>query len=153
MPDSARGSSADGLLTNEPDHVWPADGLNVLPDGSIPAPAIYEREVERIFRGRSWNFVALEGRAAEPGCFKRSFVGPTPVVVARDQTGRLNVFENRCAHRGAELCRAGARQGERAGLPLSPMDLRPGRQPRRGAVPPRQSRSKAHADRVPARGS
>ena len=40
-----------------------------------------------------------------PGDFKRSFVGPTPVIVSRDKAGALHVFENRCAHRGAEFCR------------------------------------------------
>jgi anthranilate 1,2-dioxygenase large subunit len=105
MPDSARGAAADGRLPNEPDHVWPADGLSAIPDWVYTSQTIYEREVERIFRGRSWNFVALEAELPEPGCFKRSFVGPTPVVVARDHNGHINVFENRCAHRGAELCR------------------------------------------------
>jgi len=100
MPDSARDPSV-----NEPDHLWPADGLSVIPDWVYTSPAIYEREVARIFHGRSWNFVALEAELPEPGSFKRSFVGPTPVVVARAQDGQIHVFENRCAHRGAELCR------------------------------------------------
>jgi phenylpropionate dioxygenase-like ring-hydroxylating dioxygenase large terminal subunit len=100
MPDSARDRS-----TNEPDHVWPAEGLSVIPDWVYTSRTIYEREVARIFHGRSWNFVALEAELPEPGSFKRSFVGPTPVVVARDNNGQINVFENRCAHRGAELCR------------------------------------------------
>ena len=100
MPDSAHDPSV-----NEPDHLWPADGLSVIPDWVYTSPAIYEREVARIFHGRSWNFVALEAELPEPGSFKRSFVGPTPVVVARAQDGQIHVFENRCAHRGAELCR------------------------------------------------
>jgi anthranilate 1,2-dioxygenase large subunit len=100
MPDSARDPRA-----NEPDHVWPAEGLAAIPDWVYTSEAIYRREIERIFHGRTWSFVALEAELLEPGCFKRSFVGPTPVVVARDQTGQIHVFENRCAHRGAELCR------------------------------------------------
>src|SRR6185437_1087052 len=63
------------------------------------------REVERIFHGATWNFVALEAEIPNPGDFKRSFVGPTPVIVARDRDGAVRVVENRCAHRGAELCR------------------------------------------------
>jgi len=100
MPDSVRDPSL-----NEPDHLWPAEGLSVIPDWVYTSPAIYDREVARIFHGRSWNFVALEAELPEPGSFKRSFVGPTPVVVARAQDGHIHVFENRCAHRGAELCR------------------------------------------------
>jgi anthranilate 1,2-dioxygenase large subunit len=102
MPDSG-----PGVRKNETDsaHVWPAEGLNAIPDWVYTSPAIYQQELERIFHGRCWNFVALEAELPEPGSFKRSFVGPTPVVVARDKDGAVRVFENRCAHRGAELCR------------------------------------------------
>jgi anthranilate 1,2-dioxygenase large subunit len=86
-------------------YAWPAEGLNLVPDWVYTSPEIYERELERIFHGRCWNFVALEAEIPEPGSFKRSFVGPTPVIVARDRDGSIHVFENRCAHRGAELCR------------------------------------------------
>ncbi len=73
--------------------------------GSTPARTIYQREVERIFHGPTWNFVALEAEMPNPGDYKRSYVGPTPVVVARDTDGSMHVFENRCTHRGAEFCR------------------------------------------------
>jgi anthranilate 1,2-dioxygenase large subunit len=86
-------------------YVWPAEGLRLVPDWVYTSDEIYQRELERIFHGRTWNFVALEAEIPEPGSFKRSFVGPTPVVVARDREGSVHVFENRCAHRGAELCR------------------------------------------------
>ncbi len=98
MPDSARNASLD--------HVWPAEGLSRIPDWVYTSQAIYDREVERIFHARTWNYVALEAELPAPGDFKRSFVGPTPVVVARGADGAVNVFENRCAHRGAEFCRS-----------------------------------------------
>ena len=104
MPDTASDPRA-APRANEPALVWPAEGLSAIPDWVYTSQAIYEREIERIFHGRTWNFVALEAELPEPGCFKRSYVGPTPVIVARDRDGRVNVFENRCAHRGAELCR------------------------------------------------
>jgi anthranilate 1,2-dioxygenase large subunit len=87
------------------DHVWPAEGLDSIPDWVYTSDAVYEREVERIFHGRTWNFVALEVEVPEPGDYKRSYVGPTPVVVSRAEDGSIHVFENRCAHRGAEFCR------------------------------------------------
>ncbi len=86
-------------------HVWPDEGLNRIPDWVYTSDAIYAREVERIFHGRTWNYVALEAEIPAAGDFKRSFVGPTPVVVARGADGAVHVFENRCAHRGAEFCR------------------------------------------------
>src|SRR2546423_15395690 len=85
-------------------HVWPKDGLFSIPDWVYTSEAIYEREVERIFHGRTWNFVALEAEIPNAGDYKRSYVGPTPVVVSRAQDGSIHVFENRCAHRGAEFC-------------------------------------------------
>jgi anthranilate 1,2-dioxygenase large subunit len=87
------------------DHVWPAEGLDSIPDWVYTSDAIYEREVERIFHGRTWNYVALEVEIPNPGDYKRSYVGPTPVVVSRAEDGTIHVFENRCAHRGAEFCR------------------------------------------------
>lgn len=84
---------------------WPHDDLHYIPDWVYTSHAVYDREVERIFHGRTWNFVALEAEIPNTGDYKRSFVGPTPVVVARAEDGSVNVFENRCAHRGAEFCR------------------------------------------------
>jgi len=84
---------------------WPAEGLTAVPDWVYTSPEIYQREIERIFQGRSWNYVALEAELPNPGDYKRSFVGPTPVVVSRNTDGTVHVFENRCAHRGVEFCR------------------------------------------------
>ncbi len=67
-------------------------------------PSIYEREQERIFRGRSWNYVGLEAEIPRHGDFKRTAVGDRPVVVTRDKDGSIGVFENRCAHRGVAFC-------------------------------------------------
>jgi anthranilate 1,2-dioxygenase large subunit len=84
---------------------WPDDALHYIPDWVYTSQAVYDLEIERIFRGKSWNFVALEAEIPEPGDYKRSYVGPVPVVVSRADDGSVNVFENRCAHRGAEFCR------------------------------------------------
>ena len=84
---------------------WPDDALHYIPDWVYTSQAVYDLEIERIFRGKSWNFVALEAEIPEAGDYKRSYVGPVPVVVSRADDGSINVFENRCAHRGAEFCR------------------------------------------------
>jgi anthranilate 1,2-dioxygenase large subunit len=85
--------------------VWPPEGLQTIPDWVYTDQSIYDREMERIFHGATWNFVALEAEIENPGDFKRSYVGPTPVVVTRALDGSINVIENRCQHRGAEFCR------------------------------------------------
>lgn len=93
------------MLPIEKRFVWPASGLDRIPDWVYTSQEIYDREVERIFRGKTWNYVGLEAEIPETGDFIRSYVGPTSVVVARDAEGGVNVFENRCAHRAAEFCR------------------------------------------------
>ena len=71
-------------LSNFPhDYVWPDNDLSVIPDWVYTDQAIYEREVERIFHGHTWNYVALEAEIANAGDFIRSNVGPTPIVVTR----------------------------------------------------------------------
>jgi phenylpropionate dioxygenase-like ring-hydroxylating dioxygenase large terminal subunit len=86
-------------------YVWPAEGLTRIPDWVYTDQTIYEREVEKIFHGRTWNYVALECEVPKAGDFIRSNVGPTPVVVVRAEDGSINVVENRCSHRAAEFCR------------------------------------------------
>jgi phenylpropionate dioxygenase-like ring-hydroxylating dioxygenase large terminal subunit len=65
---------------------------------------IYRTELDRIF-ARSWVFVGLEIELPNPGDFRTSFLGEVPVVVVRDEQGRVGVFENVCIHRGATLVR------------------------------------------------
>jgi anthranilate 1,2-dioxygenase large subunit len=86
-------------------YLWPQEGLTRIPDWVYTDQNIYEREVEKIFHGRTWNYVALECEIPNQGDYIRSHVGPTPVVVARADDGSINVFENRCVHRAAEFCR------------------------------------------------
>jgi len=111
LSDDEADSSPEAAMTAHPSlaltkrYLWPEEGLTRIPDWVYTDETIYQREVEKIFHGRTWNFVALECEVPTPGDFIRSNVGPTPVVVARDKDGSINVFENRCAHRAAEFCR------------------------------------------------
>ncbi len=82
----------------------PAQACRV-PYGVFTEQSCYDREQEKIFRGDAWSFVALEAEIPNPGDYKTTFIGDTPVIVARDQDGGVNVMQNRCAHRGALVCR------------------------------------------------
>ncbi|MGR8920348.1 MAG: aromatic ring-hydroxylating oxygenase subunit alpha [Gammaproteobacteria bacterium] len=85
---------------------WPTgDGVRV-PYAVFTDPAIFEREQERIYRGPTWHFLALEDEIAAPGDFKSTFIGTTPVVVTRTRDGEVVGWINRCAHRGATVCRS-----------------------------------------------
>jgi anthranilate 1,2-dioxygenase large subunit len=82
-----------------------ADGSRV-PFKVYSSPEIYQLEQERIFRGPIWSFLAMEAEIPRPGDFKSTFVGDTPVVVTRTEKNSLAVWVNRCAHRGALVCRS-----------------------------------------------
>lgn len=84
---------------------WPEDVLNTIPDWVYTSQELYDIEMEKIFQGDTWNFVALEAEIPNVGDYKRSYVGAIPVVVSRAEDNTIHVFENRCAHRGAEFCR------------------------------------------------
>jgi apoptosis-inducing factor 3 len=96
---------ANGTASFAQRYVWPDDDPTVIPDWVYTDQTIYEREIECIFHGRTWNYVALEAEVEKPGDFIRSNVGPTPVVVVRAEDGSISVFENRCSHRASEFCR------------------------------------------------
>lgn len=86
-----------------PPRVWPEEGLTRVPYFVYDDPEIYAREQERIFRGRSWSYVGLAAEVPAAGDFTRSHVGDSQVVVARDKEGEIQVFLNRCPHRGTQL--------------------------------------------------
>jgi anthranilate 1,2-dioxygenase large subunit len=84
---------------------WPSEGSARVPYHVFTSPDIYAQEQERIFRGPVWNYVGLEAEVPQPGDYKATFIGDTPVVISRDKDGSLHAFVNRCAHRGALVCR------------------------------------------------
>ena len=139
------GNGGGSTVLLDQQYVWPGD-LTEIPDWVYTDENIYRREIERIFHGPTWNYVALEAEIPNPGDFIRSNVGPTTVVVARtpgrlDQRGR----EPLRAPRRRVLPRAD-RHSERVRLPVSPMDLRPEGQPDRRAVQARRQRQGRHAE-------
>jgi phenylpropionate dioxygenase-like ring-hydroxylating dioxygenase large terminal subunit len=83
---------------------WPAEGVTRVPYWVYQDEEIYREEQTRIFRGPSWNYLCLEAELPEPKSFVTTFVGDMPVVVARDPSGAVHAWENRCAHRGALVC-------------------------------------------------
>ncbi len=89
---------------NVSDRSWPNEGYTRIPNWVYTDPAIFEREMELFFAGKTWNYVALECEVPEPGTYKRSWIGTKPVIVVRDEHGEINVLENRCSHRGPQLC-------------------------------------------------
>ena len=85
---------------------WPAEGVARAPYRVFLDRDIYDAEQVRIFRGPTWNYLALEVEIPDPGCYVATFVGDTPVVAVRDHDGAINAWVNRCAHRGSLVCLA-----------------------------------------------
>jgi salicylate 5-hydroxylase large subunit len=84
--------------------VWPVEGDSRVPYWVYTDEAIYRREIERIFEGPTWSYLALECELPKPGDYKRTWIGERSVLVVRGANGAINAFFNRCAHRGVQLC-------------------------------------------------
>lgn len=86
--------------------VFPHTDGSRVPYKVFSSQEIYDREQEQIYRGTTWSFLGLEAEIPNPGDYKSTFVGDTPVVMTRADDGTLHAWVNRCAHRGAVICRA-----------------------------------------------
>lgn len=84
---------------------WPRNDYSRVPYSLYHDREIYDLEQERIFKGPAWSFVGLETEIPNPGDFRTTFVGETPIILSRGLDGALNAVVNRCAHRGAVVRR------------------------------------------------
>ncbi|MCX7371258.1 MAG: aromatic ring-hydroxylating dioxygenase subunit alpha [Alphaproteobacteria bacterium] len=85
--------------------IFPRSDGSRVPYSVFSSPEIYALEQERVFRGPTWSFLGLEAEIPKPGDFKSTYIGETPVVMTRAEDGTLAAWVNRCAHRGAVVCR------------------------------------------------
>jgi phenylpropionate dioxygenase-like ring-hydroxylating dioxygenase large terminal subunit len=83
---------------------WPEEGVTRAPYRLMTDPEIYRLEQQRIFQGPVWNYLCLETELPEPGSFRTTQVGETPIIVTRDKNGEIHAVVNRCSHKGAQLC-------------------------------------------------
>lgn len=98
----------DGIRTAEEskDSIWSKAGTTRVPYQVYQDAEIYAEELKRIFYGPSWNYVGLECEVPDAGDYRRNFIGEREILIFRKDDGTLSVVENRCAHRGAQLCQA-----------------------------------------------
>ena len=89
---------------NEPVLIWPEGGVTRVPYAVYSDPDIYAAEQNSIFRGATWNYLAITEEIPEPGDFKTTYVGENSVIVCRGRDGAINAFVNRCSHRGSIVC-------------------------------------------------
>ena len=67
---------------------------------------LFAAEQRNVFRGRTWCYLGLEAEIPNAGDFRSTFVGETPVVLVRAKAGSVHAWVNRCAHKGATVCRS-----------------------------------------------
>jgi phenylpropionate dioxygenase-like ring-hydroxylating dioxygenase large terminal subunit len=66
-------------------------------------PEVFERELEAIWY-KVWVYIGHASEVAEPGDLVRRQIGLQPVIMLRGDDGEINVFFNRCRHRGNLVC-------------------------------------------------
>jgi len=65
----------------------------------------YQLEKRYIF-GRNWLYLAHESQLPNPGDFITTYMGETPIIVARGEDNQIHASINSCSHRGLPVCRA-----------------------------------------------
>jgi anthranilate 1,2-dioxygenase large subunit len=92
---------------NTPAHLkWPDNAdCTAVPYSVFNSQEVYDLEQQKLYNGPTWNYLAAADELPEKGSFKSTYIGDTPVVVTRGQDDEFYAWVNRCAHRGAEICR------------------------------------------------
>ena len=83
---------------------WPKEGSSRVPYRVFSDPEVYQDELDRLFLGKTWQFLVLEDELPNPGDYKTTFLGETPIIVTRGEDGQIHAMLNRCAHRGNLVC-------------------------------------------------
>lgn len=94
------------------DNTLKLDGSRVIDRNIYVDPDIFVAEQEKIF-AKTWQWVAHESEMGEIGDYVSATIAGRPIVVARDDDGKIKAFYNTCTHRGALL--AVRRKGNNGG--------------------------------------
>ena len=87
-----------------PPFKWPEEGESRVPFRVFSDPDLYALEQRRLFHGPVWHFLCLEIDIPNPCDYRTTWVGDSPIIVARDEHGTIRAMVNRCAHKGAIVC-------------------------------------------------
>ena len=72
--------------------------------GSLYSDAdVFAEELEKIWY-RTWVYVGHESEVPNAHDFVMKSIGPQPVIMTRDREGRVHLLQNRCPHRGNQVC-------------------------------------------------
>jgi salicylate 5-hydroxylase large subunit len=93
---------------------WPGTGVTEIPYWVYTDHDVYESELDRIWYGDHWLYAGLEAEIPEVGSYRTTTLGERQVIVVRSAQDRISVLENRCRHRGVQICQA--RSGKLDGI-------------------------------------
>lgn len=82
---------------------WPAPDFSRVPLEVFSSAEIYQREMDKLFRGPVWNYLAMECEIPNWGDYVVNWVGDRQVIVDRARDGSIHAFENSCSHRGTRI--------------------------------------------------
>jgi salicylate 5-hydroxylase large subunit len=89
---------------------WPETGETRIPYWVYTDREVYRSELERIWYGEHWLYAGLEAEIPTVGSYRTTTLGERSVIVIRSAADEISVLENRCRHRGVQICQA--RSGE-----------------------------------------
>lgn len=93
---------------------WPGTGVTEIPYWVYTDRDVYESELDRIWYADHWLYAGLEAEIPEVGSYRTTTLGEKQVIVVRSAADQISVLENRCRHRGVQICQA--RSGKLDGI-------------------------------------
>ena len=66
---------------------------------------LFDLEMERLWRN-TWIYVGHDSQVPNIGDFYSTEIARQPLIMLRDESGKVRVLMNRCAHKGARLVSA-----------------------------------------------
>ena len=64
---------------------------------------IFREELERIWY-RGWVYVGHTSEVPNKNDYVTKSIGPTPILMVHDRHGQISLLQNKCPHRGNQLC-------------------------------------------------
>ena len=74
--------------------------------------AVYQRELDTVF-ANNWLYLCHESEIPASGDFITTYMGETPVIVARTEAGDVKASINSCTHKGLPVCRSDSGNAKR----------------------------------------
>jgi hypothetical protein len=72
--------------------IWPVLDYSRVPYRLYHDAELYALEQERIFRRPVWSFLGLDAEIPNPGDFRTTYLGETPIILNRDEKGAIQAL-------------------------------------------------------------